>query len=706
MILQRVPAHSFRRAQVAFLLLVLGVALWTSLAFAQAPAPGRIVAIGDIHGELDGVVGILQKAGVVDATQKWAGGNTTLVVTGDFIDRGAKSRAVMDLLMALEKQAPKSGGRTFILLGNHEAMNIYGDLRYVTPEIYATFASGNSEKRRQSAWRTYQGFLRARARAQSAPEPVFTPEMQAAWMTAHPPGFFEHRDAFAPKGNYGRWLRTLPPIAQVGDIIFVHAGISPAVGTWKIADVTLRVHNEIQAFDNFADYLVQQKMILPFFTEDEILASAKEDYEARQAVAASATSSTEPTAADRHRMDVLKELLEIGSWLSVNPDGPLWFRGFASWNDQEGPEQVDKILAARGAKHFVVGHSTIRGGKILPRFGGSVFLIDTGMLTSYYPGGRAAALEILGGKFTAIYPDERVVLLDSAAAPRSGLPAPDEFEAAGAALGGGAQQPAAAPEKPRRAWNGPDGNPLPFKSEEELMEFMRTAKVVSMRTIGQGITMPRKAVLEKDGIRMHAIFRDIEEQRDRFTGAAGTTELFFRDSYMFEMAAFELSRLLGIDFVPPTVSRRLQGQSGSMQVWVENALDEGKRTRQKVNPPDVEYWRQELGMMRAFDALIYNTDRNVGNILYGPDWKFWSIDHTRAFRRHDTLKDPHLVTACDRTFWEKLHSVNDETIRARLKPYLQQYEIDGLLKRRKALVALIQKLINERGEDKFLFSLR
>jgi hypothetical protein len=275
-----------------------------------------------------------------------------------------------------------------------------------------------------------------------------------------------------------------------------------------------------------------------------------------------------------------------------------------------------------------------------------------------------------------------------------------------AALANAQEGPAAAPGHSGHAWMGTDGSPLPFRGDEEMMEFMRTAKMGSLKVVGTGINLPRTAILERDGVRMRVIFRDVDEFKDIFRGVNGTTELFYRDSYLFEVAAFELSRLLGLDFVPPAVLRNYNGQKGSVQVWIENAINEGDRVHKKINPPDLDRWKRGLRQMHVWDALIYNIDRNEGNILYGPDWKFWSIDHTRTFRRYNELKDPKLVTGCDRTFWEKLHSVNDETIRTHLKPYLQKYEIDGLLSRRKLLVALLQKLIDEQGEDEVLFTLR
>lgn len=667
------------------------------------PAPGRIVAIGDVHGELDSLVGILQTAGLLDAKQKWAGGDTTLVVTGDMIDRGARSRAVMDLLMALEKQAPKKGGRAVIMLGDHEAMNVYGDLRYTTPEIFATFAKGNSEKRRQSAWRDYQKFLRARARAEGKPEPVFTPEMQQEWMTAHPLGYFEQRDAFGPKGVYGRWVRRLPPVVRIGDTLFVHAGISPALAGWKLDDINLRVHNEFDAFDGFFDYLLRRRLILPFFSQREILDAAQAEYDALTAPPPEAEKPRTLTPEEQRSVPILKDFLSFGSWLTVNRQGPLWFRGYANWPDAEGDAQVTSYLAAQNLQHIVCGHSTIKGGHIKVRFGGKVFLIDTGMLSSQYPGGRASALEIQNGQFTAIYPDRRVLL------PLQPVPSPpepsnsDEMNSGAVELGGGAVEQAAA--APARVWKGPDGKPLPFKTDEEVMEFMRTATVVSMSPIGQGVTRPQKVLLEKDGIHMNAAFRTVDQNIDVYRPKVGKEELNFRDSYEFECAAYELSRLLGIDRVPPAILRTVRGQKGSLQVWIENAINETTRVKRKIRPPDPVRWSRQMRLVTAWDALIYNVDRNAGNSLFDPDWNLWMIDHTRTFRDSERLQDPDSVNSCERTFFEKLRTVDDDAIRQAVKPYLKSREIDGLLKRRQKLVEHIEKLIREFGEAGVLYTL-
>lgn len=330
----------------------------------------RLVAIGDIHGDFDAFVGILQRAQLVDANRKWLSRNTTLVQTGDFLDRGPKTRAVMDLLMTLQKDAPRQASRVIVLMGNHEAMNIYGDLRYVTPNDYASYADNKSENRRKSAYAAF-------AELYGKVPPVSEDE----WMKSHPPGFLEHREAFGSDGRYGKWLRTLPAVTRVDDSIFLHGGISPDLASLTIDKINEGVRTEIKAFDAYKKYMVDEKIALPFFTLDELTDAAR-------------------TAVEK-KVDALKDFLGLGGWLSIHPDGPLWFRGYAQWTDAEGAPQIQRLIEAFGVSRFVVGH-TPQAGQIVPRFGGKVYLIDTGMLSSYYPGGRATALNIQDGKVSEL----------------------------------------------------------------------------------------------------------------------------------------------------------------------------------------------------------------------------------------------------------------------------------------------------------------
>jgi len=400
------PVRIFPRRACVFLLVVLlsvGLA-WAKPKEASAEPAESLVAIGDVHGDFDDFVGILQRIGLIDKQNHWTGGKTTFVQTGDLLDRGPKPREVMDLMMALEKDAGQAGGRVVSLLGNHEMMNIMGDLRYVTPANYASFADSKSAQRQKFA---YEEYAKWRNRHPELISELSQPMelTEAEWMARHPLGFIEQREAFSPKGEYGKWLRGHNALAEVGGEIFLHGGIHPDITKIKVDAVNKRIRDEIESFDAVKQYLQDEGLILPFFNMQEIT------FVAQAQVIAERKSRVQ---ASQERQAKILEFLKYGEWLSAKPDGPLWFRGYDQWSDAEGESQIAKILDAYKVAHIVVGHTVQRSGRIRPRFGGKVFLIDTGMLSSYYPGGRASALEICGDtKFTAKYVDQQVVLIDS-----------------------------------------------------------------------------------------------------------------------------------------------------------------------------------------------------------------------------------------------------------------------------------------------------
>jgi hypothetical protein len=252
------------------------------------------------------------------------------------------------------------------------------------------------------------------------------------------------------------------------------------------------------------------------------------------------------------------------------------------------------------------------------------------------------------------------------------------------------------------AWVGPEGTLLPFQSTAETLDFLRTAEVVSWEPIGQGINDTRKVLLEKDGIQANAIFRDVHIAKDRVVIANRAT-FFFKDEALFELAAYELAQMLGLDQVPPVVERRLFKKDGTLQLWIENAVTEKKRSELKTLPPDLSMWRKQVQILHVFDNLIYNEDRNPGNILFDPDWKLWMVDHTRAFRRHTDLPSPDTIQTCERVLWEKLQNLKTEDLRENLKRYLSPAEIKGLTKRLSLVVELIDGLIRAHGERSILF---
>ena len=358
----------------------------------QGPAP-RIVAVGDIHGAAAGLAQILKAAGLIDDAQRWTGGNARLVQTGDFLDRGGQVRQAMDLLMRLEGEARRAGGRVDVLFGNHEGMNLLHDFRDVSPQAFASFADDRSEDRRRRAFDTHASI------AKRAGAPI----ERGAWMDAHPPGYVEYVEAFGPSGQYGRWVRGRKPVLQIGDTIFMHAGLHPD-RTITIDEVNRAVEQEVRGWDDLTAALERARVAAPFFTLQEFISVAQ--VEIGRIGIAQKTGEPLPEYVTAGFIDRLRYLMGIEKRALIEPDGPLWYRGLATLAEDQQPA-VDALLRRHGARRIVTGHTPQLPGRIRTRFGGLVVLIDTGMLTSFFQGGQPSALEIQDGRLTAIYPGGR-----------------------------------------------------------------------------------------------------------------------------------------------------------------------------------------------------------------------------------------------------------------------------------------------------------
>ena len=197
----------------------------------------RVVAVGDIHGDYDQLVAVLKSASLIDDQLQWSGGKTHLVQTGDVTDRGPESRKAMDLLMRLEGEALKSGGAVHALMGNHEAMNVYGDLRYVSDGEYLAFADANSVKARDELYKEHLESLKG--------QPV-DDAFRKRWEGEHPLGFAEHRRAFGPAGVYGKWIRGLNAVIRIDGTLFLHGGISPKYADWNLRLLNQRIRADLE----------------------------------------------------------------------------------------------------------------------------------------------------------------------------------------------------------------------------------------------------------------------------------------------------------------------------------------------------------------------------------------------------------------------------------------------------------------------------
>lgn len=239
----------------------------------------------------------------------------------------------------------------------------------------------------------------------------------------------------------------------------------------------------------------------------------------------------------------------------------------------------------------------------------------------------------------------------------------------------------------RTHWRGPDGQPLPFACSAEVLDFLRTARVTGRKELSSGSTKPLKLRLERDGVVANAIFRRIDVEKERERLADGSFHLLLRDSYRQDVAAYELARLLGLDNVPPATTRTLDGREGGIQLWLEDVITERQRIHEDRRPPSYRDFAWQLRTMQVFDALIANIDRNRGNILVDSEWRVWLVDHTRSFARHEPDQVVDASLGVDAAFLEHLRRLDPEDVKTRLSPYIDCWQIEGLLARRARLLA-------------------
>jgi hypothetical protein len=387
--------HGRRRFLTAGLLLALALFLP-----AAAISQQRVVAVGDIHGAYGEFVTLLERLGLIDASRAWTGGAAILVQVGDVLDRGAEARACLDLLMALERQAERKRGRVIAMLGNHEVMNLMGDLRYVPPEMYRDFATANSETVRERAWRDYLAFLRNHREHGHASLAAGEPDRQK-WLEAHPPGFFEFRDAFGPGGKYGRWLRKRPAAVQIGDGVFVHGGLNPALPIRSVAELNRNVLQELDLFDSIRQSLCDRGLLWKYMKMDGMISHLAEEIAWLQARAG---------PEDAGVLRQMQALAGVRTWLSASPEGPLWYRGLANEPEEKLAGGLETMLAGLKATYVVSGHTVQASSVITQRFDHRVFLIDTGMNEAVYHG-TPCALEIRDSVFRSYCGDRPPVIL-------------------------------------------------------------------------------------------------------------------------------------------------------------------------------------------------------------------------------------------------------------------------------------------------------
>jgi hypothetical protein len=247
------------------------------------------------------------------------------------------------------------------------------------------------------------------------------------------------------------------------------------------------------------------------------------------------------------------------------------------------------------------------------------------------------------------------------------------------------------PQPAVRAQEAPQASTAPQLSDAQIEKFLADAQVVRTRNVGKGVTNSLRATLTDGTITHDAHVQIVDESRTTGPSSRGT-ELNFRDSWMFNVAAYRIDRLIGLNLVPVSIERKHGLKAGAFTWWIDDVImDEGERLKKDIQPPSPQKWNESMQLVRLFDQLIYNVDRNMGNLVITKDWRVWAIDHTRAFRLHRTLAKAANVTRCDRIVLEGLKKLDKENLKESVGRYLTNWERDALLSRRDEIVKLIEK---------------
>lgn len=590
----------------------------------------KVIAFADVHGAYDELVELLRAAGVVDVSLTWIAGDAHLVSVGDLLDRGARSRDAMDLLIRLQGEAVAAGGRVHVVAGNHELMNLIGDLRYVAREEFLAFAADETQTQRD---RALQNFLNNSGQ-------VFDNEAagRRAFDNTFPPGFFGHRAAFAADGHYGRWLLSLPAVIAVNDTAFVHGGLPELVATTDPAELNATFRATVSRYLQLWSELIDAGALPDDQSKDAstLARSAVRNADESQCVKDRQENCEQVLAgggaATAQIVNKLKAFVGLSDAPVLSSDGPLWYRGAIYCRNILERPILNAALENLDVERVVVGHTTTPDSRVREIHEGKLIMLDTGMLVKHYRG-RPAALLIDNGETAVQYlnPAERQPVLTAARADAYGL------------------------------------------TESELLAALQAGTITTVDKSGS--ERPWAVQVAHDDKTIRALFYPRDRKRTDET----------------ELAAFALNQLLGLNLVPATVARTLAGTAGALQLHYPDTVSEAERISQGLNFSGWCPLGEQLQLMYAWDLLTANAGRSADNLLYRRKlWRVMLNQHGRAFSNDRKLPKsirPDAVTLAPGVA-AALASLDERSLQSVLGAWLDDKKIRGLLGRRDAMLQL------------------
>ena len=440
----------------------------------------------------------------------------------------------------------------------------------------------------------------------------------------YPEGFFGRQRAFELDGEYGAWLATLPAIVKIDGVLYVHAGLTEDFAALGVDGINRRVLDALRRHVELRAELENAGVLPSHYDMTEVFRTA-----------------SQIAGRSGHRWnETARELRDSTVDEVLGARGPLWYRGTALEDERIERQTLEKVLELLDARAMVIAHTYTGGNKITSRFHGKLYRVDHGILDS----SRPLALVVERGSMLVLD-----AMSGETLAPERELPTGHSLLATHAGL-----------------------------SEEQRADLLRAGEVTYSVELGRGSSRPRLLVLEGNGARARGIFKTVETPID--APAA--------DRYQHEVAAYALDRALGLDMVPFTLTRSIEGSEGSLQSWIEGAVDREAAAAYALELYESATTRGQLARAEVFDALIGNSSRGPDDVLLMVnDEKLYLVDHSRAFSTSTEVSwngaTAHLL---EPELTGSLRQLDRATLVRELGSLLEDEQIDAILTRRDAIL--------------------
>jgi hypothetical protein len=455
-------------------------------------------------------------------------------------------------------------------------------------------------------------------------------ELGAEFHRRFPRGFFARQRLLGAEGHYGSWLLGRPSIVRINGIVFLHGGLTEDAAELGLEGINRGVTEALTRHLDARDVLEREGVVVQTMRLPELLAAAEEVLEEPVALAEVRTAA--------------RGLVETADDPLLGAKGPLWYRGSSLEDERIERRMLERSLDLAGARAMVVAHSYTGGNRITSRFHGRLYRLDHGILQSDRP-------------LALVVEQDEVLVLDpftqSRTRPIRELPS-----------GGVAVREATAITDP------------------ELERFLSEAHVIDSRDLARGSTRPRLLRLRRNGNERRGIYKTVEELDP--SAAQGT------DRYQHEVAAYRVDRMIGLGLVPVTVLRDIGGENGSLQFWVEEAVDQKTAADYGLSLGDASATADQLARGAVFDALIGNHHRRPSDILTLVSGKnVYLIDHSKAFSTWPELPARgSLALAVPSNLAATLRALDRPSLVAQLGELLSERQVDALLERRERILEL------------------